>query len=86
MTTTVKVHVNGKYKATVKHTHDNGSHEYIVHGNYEGSPNPTGQQNFSLTHPANAKFEITEEPVGDTTVHNLSAQDLNIIKPPGGGC
>lgn len=67
MTTTVKVHVNGRYRATViQKDAVYGEHEpAIVDGNYEGSPNPTGEKSFSLYHPASATFEITEEYVGD---------------------
>jgi len=60
MTTTVKIRVNGRYRATVK---QDGGEPVIVEGNYEGSPNPSGEQSFFLSHPATATFEITEEPV-----------------------
>jgi hypothetical protein len=64
MTTTVKVHVNGKYRATVKKTDANGNIETtVIDGNYEGSPNPSGERSFGLYHPAAATFEITEEQV-----------------------
>lgn len=64
MTTTVRVHVNGRYRATVKQTDEYGEHEpVVVEGNYEGSPNPGGERSFSLPHPASAMFEITEEEV-----------------------
>jgi hypothetical protein len=61
MTTTVKVHVNGHYRATVK---QDDREPVIVEGNYEGSPNPSGERSFSLPHPAHATFEITEEYLG----------------------
>jgi hypothetical protein len=60
MTTTVKVHVNGRYRATVKQS---GCDPVVVEGSYEGSPNPTGYGYFPLQHPATATFDITEEPV-----------------------
>jgi len=60
MTTTVKVHVNGRYRATVK---QNDREPVVVDGNYEGSANPSGEKSFHLLHPATATFEITEEPV-----------------------
>ncbi|UPT93904.1 hypothetical protein J4G48_0031840 [Bradyrhizobium barranii subsp. apii] len=60
MTTTVKVHVNGRYRATVK---QDDREPVIVEGNYEGSPNPSGERSFHLPHPASGKFEISEEPV-----------------------
>lgn len=58
MTTTVKVHVNGRYRATVK---QDDREPVIVDGNYEGSPSPSGEKHFYLAHPANSKFEVTEE-------------------------
>ncbi len=61
MTTTVKVHVNGRYKADVKVTYANGTvHEAVVEGNYEGSPNPSGEQSFSC-YPAPVTFVISEK-------------------------
>lgn len=60
MTTTVKVHVNGRYKATII---QDQKPPVECHGNYQGSPNPTGAYSFSLTHPATSAFVITEEPV-----------------------
>lgn len=67
MTTTVKVHVNGRYRATVVQTHADGSKSppVIVEGNYEGSPNPSGEHSFHLRHPATGTFEITEVQVPD---------------------
>jgi hypothetical protein len=63
MTTTVKVHVNGRYRATVVQTSADGikANPIVVEGNYEGSPNPSGEHSFHLYHPAVASFEITEE-------------------------
>lgn len=59
MTTTVKVHVNGKYRATVKQ----GDREPVtVEGNYNGG---SGEKSFSLPHPAKATFEITEVQVAE---------------------
>ncbi|UGY13766.1 hypothetical protein HAP48_0035120 [Bradyrhizobium septentrionale] len=60
MTTTVTVHVNGRYRASVKQ--DDGE-PVIVEGNYDGSPNPSGEARFHLPHPANSTFEISEEAV-----------------------
>ena len=62
MTTSVKIHVNGRYRAKVKRS--NGE-ETVIEGNYEGSPNPSGEHSFSLPHPATDTFEITEEVVPD---------------------
>jgi hypothetical protein len=57
MTTTVKVHVNGRYRATVK---QDDRDPIIVEGNYAGG---SGERSFSLPHPATGTFTITEEPV-----------------------
>ncbi len=59
MTTTVKVHVNGKYRATV--TQDGGE-PVTVEGNYNGG---TGEKSFYLPHPAQGTFVVSEEPVAD---------------------
>ena len=59
MTTTVKVHVNGQYRATVKQ--DNRD-PVTVEGNYNGG---SGEKSFFLPHPAKATFEILEEYVAD---------------------
>lgn len=59
MTTTVKVHVNGQYRATVK---QDGCEPVIVEGNYNGG---SGEKSFYLPHPATATFEISEEYVKD---------------------
>lgn len=59
MTTTVKIHVNGKYRATV--TQDDRE-PVIVEGNYNGG---TGEKSFYLPHPANGTFVVSEEYVKD---------------------
>ncbi len=59
MTTTVKVHVNGKYRATVK---QDGRDPVVVEGNYNGG---SGERSFYLSHPAQATFDISEEHVKD---------------------
>jgi Protein of unknown function (DUF2829) len=59
MTTTVKVHVNGQYRATV--TKDKLD-PVDVEGNYNGGP---GEKHFYLAHPANSTFVITEKYVDD---------------------
>jgi hypothetical protein len=63
MTTSVKIHVNGPYRATV--TQD-GLAPVIVEGNYAGSPNPSGEQTFWLRggHPAIGNFKVVEEYAG----------------------
>lgn len=64
MTTSVKVHVNGRYRATVK---QDDLDPVIVEGHYEGSPNPSGEHTFWLrgSHPTQGKFEVTEEYIGE---------------------
>ncbi len=59
MTTTVKVHVNGKYRATVK---QDDRDPVTVEGNYNGG---SGEKAFYLPHPAKGTFEISEEQVKD---------------------
>lgn len=59
MTTTVKVHVNGKYRASV--TQD-GAAPVEIEGNYNGG---SGEKSFSLPHPATGTFVITEAPVAE---------------------
>jgi hypothetical protein len=60
MTTTVRVHVNGRYKATVR---QDSKEPVEVHGNYDGSPNPSGERFFTLEHLRSNKFVISEEDV-----------------------
>ena len=55
MTTTVKIHVNGKYRAIVK---QDDLDPVTVEGNYNGG---SGEKHFYLPHPAKATFEISEE-------------------------
>jgi hypothetical protein len=62
MTTAVKIHVNGSYRATVL---QDAKAPVNVEGNYPGSPNPTGEHTFWLPRLANSKFEVTEEYIGD---------------------
>jgi hypothetical protein len=59
MTTTVTVHVNGQYRATVK---QDGHDAVTIEGNYNGG---SGERSFYLPHPAKATFEISEEHVAD---------------------
>ena len=59
MTTSVKVHVNGQFRATVK---QDGGEPVTVEGNYNGG---SGERIFYLPHPAKATFEISEEYVAD---------------------
>lgn len=64
MTTTVKVHVNGKYRATVFQTNADGVEALpvVVEGNYNGG---SGEKSFHLYHPAKGTFVISEEYVAD---------------------
>lgn len=54
MTTTVKVHVNGNYRATVKQN----DREPVLVG-------PGEEKHFNLPHPATATFEVSEEYLGN---------------------
>jgi len=69
MTTNVKIHVNGRYRAKVVQIDAEGdrSETIVVEGNYKGSPNPSGEMGFWLPHPAKGTFEITEEAVPEPT-------------------
>ena len=60
MTTTVKIHINGRYRATVK---QDDREPVVVEGNYDGSPNPSGEKYFYLPHPTSGTFVVTEEQV-----------------------
>lgn len=62
MTTTVKIHVGGKYRAHVNVSHASGEQEeHIVDG--DGVEGASGEQSFYLRHPADAVFKVSEEPV-----------------------
>lgn len=54
MTTTVKVHVNGNYRATV--VQDDRAPVTVDHGE---------EKAFSLPHPAKGTFVVTEEYLGN---------------------
>lgn len=59
MTTTITLHVNGRYRAIVKQ--DGAPEPVEVHGNYEGSPNPEGKHTFNLVHGSKGnKFVVSE--------------------------
>jgi len=66
MTTAVKVHVNGRYRATVEQTTADGTKldPIVVEGNYEGSSNPSGEHIFWLQQTASSTFKVTEEYLG----------------------
>lgn len=58
MTTTVKIHVNGQYRATVV---QDDREPVTIEGNYNGG---SGEHSFYLAHPA-ATFVVTEGFVAD---------------------
>lgn len=59
MTTTVKVHVNGKYRATVQHMLDDKPYgDPVVIG-------PQEERSFTAYHGHSNSFNITEEAVKD---------------------
>lgn len=68
MTTSVKIHVNARYRATVK---QDDRDPVIVEGNYEGSPNPSGEHTFWIGHTpekgSHSVFEVSEEYVPEPT-------------------
>jgi hypothetical protein len=74
MTTTVKVHVNGRYRATVTQIDSDGRRRdpVVVDGNYGGSPNPSGEKSFYLPHPAAATFEVSEEYVPEQSAEKAA--------------
>ena len=60
MTTTVKVHVNGNYRATVKQ--DDREPVYVY---------PQEEKSFSLPHPASGTFVVTEEYLGTSRAEQM---------------
>lgn len=74
MTTSIKIHVNGRYRAKVEMNHMNGQSTVdVVEGNYEGSSNPSGEKVYYLSHPADATFRVTEEYIGDAATPEAPA-------------
>lgn len=62
MTTTVKIHVGGKYRAHVAVSHADGSaEEHTVDG--DGVAGSMGLQTITLRHPADAIINISEAPI-----------------------
>lgn len=65
MTTTIKVHVNGRYKTTIKTTMPDGSTSTVdISGEKKGEGD---EYSFHLPHPAHATYEITEEQLPPAT-------------------
>lgn len=86
MTTTVKIHVNGRYRAIVKQTKVDGTvlPDVVIEGAYDRSPNPTGEMTFNLGHPATTMFEIVEEylDAGDDPAHQEPVVEQEPVKEP----
>lgn len=61
MTTNVKIHVNGNYRAKVSVIRQSGTESFAVDGDAEGGRERT----VSLGHPADANIRVTEEPLTD---------------------
>lgn len=62
MTTSVKIHVGGKYRAHVSVTQADGvQEEHTVDG--DGVAGASGEQSITLRHPADAIINISEAPV-----------------------
>lgn len=68
MTTTVKIHVNGRYRATVV---QDDNPPVIVEGNYNGG---SGEQSFHLSHPAQSTFAVTEEYVPEEPIAEAAVE------------
>lgn len=66
MTTTVKIHVNGRYRATVKQFTHEGEEPQLVR---QETIDPQEEKSFNLHHTStrgtHSSFEITEEYLGD---------------------
>jgi hypothetical protein len=69
MTISVKVHVNGRYRATVVQTVEGQNQTTtVIEGAYDGSPNPSGEGHIWFQHGKTNTFEITEEYLGEKQV------------------
>lgn len=68
MTTTVIVHCNGRYAATVRQTKVDGTvlPDVVVKGDYPGTPNPGGRMSFNIGYPATSLFEVIEHGVDES--------------------
>jgi hypothetical protein len=82
MTTSITIHVNGRYRSFVK---QDDAEPVTVEGNYEGSPNPDGRHTFWLRHGKPNAFTVTEEQVPEPV--NATAQgavfEVGIAQTPG---
>jgi len=85
MTTSVRVHVNGPYRATVVHTRPDGSVDetVVVEGNYGGSPNPSGEHYFVLHHGTNNQFTISETSIDAPAQADTAAVQQDPDAPAG---
>src|SRR4051812_6633732 len=72
MTTSIKVHVNGRYRLVVKQ--DGRDEPVEVHGNYEGSPNPSGEGSFNLVHGSVSNKFVFSEYYIPTEAEELAAK------------
>ena len=66
MTTTVKIHVGGKYRAHVEVAHADGAREtHTIEGDgaETGEQGASSERTINLRHPADATFKISEEPI-----------------------
>lgn len=65
MTTQIKIHVNGRYKTTVKQTNADGSTvEHTISGEKKGDGD---EVTLYLPHPASATFAVSEEQLPPAT-------------------
>lgn len=85
MTTTIKLHVGGRYVASVVQDLLPAKE---VHGDYDGSPNPTGDATFYLSHESVSAFVITERyldaPVkAETEPQTIASDEVGTLKDVG---
>lgn len=75
MTTSIKIHVNGQYRATVT---QNDNPPVEVEGNYNGG---SGERTFSLQHGTKNTFVVDEQYVKDDD-KRPGPNDAKIFKEP----
>lgn len=80
MTTSITLHVNGRYMAKVK---QDDQPWVDVHGNYDGSPNPDGKKVFYLRHATSNKFVVNEEYLGEPELQSIGSKDVAGVKDVG---
>lgn len=95
MTTTIKVHVGGRYVARITQTDATNNVQddpaarietstvvtraVAVHGDYIGSPNPGGDYYIHVGHPAATTLTISEEYLGEAKVEPVTDLDPDCV-------